>query len=201
MRAFFIRILQVVWIISILTVAVNIFDAASSSHLFAPELIGLLLIWFALLIMVQYLVFANPNPSWAFGENKGRYLYIFMIVSTFIAAIGGIGLKAYNTNEYDKKLEAGTDIVFFDGVLRDTMISYGLSECRDTKHIPSPSKDDLRAAISRVESQNIKGLNILATIANQNDAVGHGVRCLFDKTQDIQQVADVINAINEKPVF
>lgn len=201
MRAFFIRILQVVWIISILTVAVNVFDATSSPHTPESELIGLLLIWFALLIVVQYLAFASFNPSWAFGENKGRYLSIFMIASIFIAAIGGIGLKIYNTNEYNKKLEAGTDIVFFEGVLRDTMISYGLSECRDTKHLPNPSKDDLRAAISKVESRNIKGLNILATIANQNDAVGRGVRCLFDKTHDIQQVADIIDTINKKPAI
>lgn len=201
MRAFFIRVWQIVWLASILAVVVNVFNVASNLETFAPELIGFFLGWFVFLVVVQYLAFANLNPSWAFGENKGRYLSIFIIAGILVAVIGGIGLKTYNKYEYDKKLEAGTDVVFFEGVLRDTRISYGLSECRDTKHLPSPSRDDLRAAIARLEGQNIKGLNILATIAKQDDDVGRGVRCVIDISSDIQQAVDIINIVNKKPIL
>ena len=109
MRAFFTRILQVVWIISILVIAINL-PVAIAYPEDAENILGASFGWLVFLTVVQYLVFASFNPGWAFGEKKGRYFILFLMVIFFLAIVGGVGLKLYNKHEYSKKLEVGTQV-------------------------------------------------------------------------------------------
>ena len=193
LKAFFIRILQVVWIISVLAIAINTSIAIAHPR-DAKDVLIASFAWTAFLIVVQYLVFASINPSWLFGKNKGRYFSIFIIISIALSITGGVGIKVYNKHEYNKRLEAGTDTVLFDGILSDTIGKYNLTECRDIDSLPAASKEDLKAAASRLEDQKIKGLNILVKIAEQDDAVGRRFRCLIDDDVDAEglaQIADI----------
>lgn len=192
MRAFFIRILQVVWIISILVIAINL-PVAIAYPEDAENILGASFGWLVFLTMVQYLVFASFNPGWAFGRNKDRYFILFLIISFFLAIVGGVGLKLYNKYEYSKKLEAGSDVEFFEDILRDTLRSYDLSECRFDNSTPTSTVNDVHAAVSRLENQGVKGFNVVVAIAKQDDHVGRSIRCLIDSDYEIQKLAERAN--------
>ena len=106
MRAFFIRILQVVWVISILVIAINL-PVAIAYPEDTENILGMSFGWLVVLTVAQYLMFSSINPSWAFGKNKRRYFTLFLLISFFLAIIGGVSLKLYNKYEYNKKLETG----------------------------------------------------------------------------------------------
>lgn len=192
MKAFFIRVLQIVWVVSILVIAINL-PVAIAYPEDAENILGVSFSWLVFLTVLQYLVFSSFNPSWAFGRNKGRYFSLFIIISIALSIAGGVGIKLYNKHEYNKRLEAGTDAVIFDGILSDTISGYNLTECRDIDSLPAASKEDLQAAASRLEDQKIKGLNILVKIAEQDDAVGRRFRCLIDDDLDAEGLAQIAN--------
>lgn len=192
MKAFFIRILQVVWVLSVLIMAAVISLSIAQSQDVKDILIGCFA-WIVFLIIIQYLVFASINPGWLFGENKGRYFSVFIIISIALSVVCGIGIKAYDKHEYNKKLEAGTDTVFFNRILSDTINNYDLTECDDIDSLPIASKKDLQAAASKLADQNIKGLNILVKIAKQDDALGRRFRCLINEDIDLSEVAQIAN--------
>lgn len=93
-----------VWVISVLVIGINL-PVAIAYPKDAENILGISFSWLVFLTVVQYLVFASFNPSWAFGKNKGRYFILFLMVIFFLAIVGGVGLKLYNKYEYSKKLE------------------------------------------------------------------------------------------------
>ena len=192
LKAFFIRTLQVIWVLSVVIMAAVISLSITQSQDVKDVLIGCFA-WIVFLIIIQYLVFASINPSWLFGENKGRYFFVFTIISIALSVVCGVGIKAYDKHEYNKKLEAGADTVFFNKILSDTIDNYDLTECDDIDSLPAASKKDLQAAASKLEAQNTKGLNILVKIAKQDDALGRRFRCLINEDIDLREVAQIAN--------
>ena len=93
----------------------------------------------------------------------------------------------------NKKLEAGSDIAFFDEILNDTINNYNLTECSDIDQIPDASKKDLQAAALDLKNQKVNGLNILVKIAEQDDALGRRFRCLINEDVDIEEIAEAAN--------
>lgn len=193
MKAFCIRVLQVIWIGSILIIAFNLATTLATHSEGLWEILGLSLSCLVFLVVVQYLIFAKIHPSWLFGESKGRYFTLFVIFSFVTAIIGGIVLKLYNSYEYDKKLEAGSDVVFFDSLLKNTLRKHDLAECNDIDQIPSADKKELQAAALKLSEQKVNGLNILVKIAEREDALGRRFRCLVNEDIDVEEIAQIAN--------
>lgn len=70
MKSFFIRLLQVFWVLSLLIAAAFIIIVLLNGTLeVVMTVLGSLVFWFTMLIIVQYLVFAKLNPKSLFDGS------------------------------------------------------------------------------------------------------------------------------------
>lgn len=71
MRAFFIRLLQVLWVLTSLPAVLSIISTFSSADSLDEKMtvIGSLIFFYVMLIVMQYLMFASLNPKSLFDGS------------------------------------------------------------------------------------------------------------------------------------
>lgn len=73
MTSFIIRLLQVTWVLSLLSAVAVIIAASLNAELQEIlTVLGSLIFWFSMLITTQYLVFAKLNPKSLFDGSLTR---------------------------------------------------------------------------------------------------------------------------------
>lgn len=184
--------MQVIWILTILGISAGVYSVISLSGNIL-EVLGVSLAWLTFLIIFQYLIFASIKPTIFFGVEKSRYFTIFVLVCVIGSIIGGVTMKFYNDYEYNKKLEAGNDIVFYDKILKNIIYKhdYDVDDCTSTENPPTARKDDLYSSVDELKKQQVTRLNILVVLADRDNELGRAIRCALYDGIGVKGMAEV----------
>lgn len=195
-KAFIVRILQVIWLLSLFFLGIGYYFAALNSKNYV-EVFGVFSVFAVLLCIIQYLIFARFNPNDLFnGQLNQKPISRFLIrnlliVSVLVGAGLGLVVKNYNKYQFDKQIEEANDLVFYNTLARTTAYDFqkDTSICYDGRE-PVVSKADVSQRIEQLKSQDIKGLNLVIELEKGNDNIAQSVRCTVLQTNDIKDFVD-----------
>lgn len=197
MRAFFIRLLQIIWVAGFLGILMGLFiNIAYNDELIATIIVSI--IWLLFFAGIQYLFFSTLNPRSLFdsrliikevGHINKKFFAILVAAALGLTVIGGIAIKLYQSYQYNQKIEAGNDVGFYSKLLKDSAYKYEIEDCYADDR---PKKAEIQKVSHDLKSTGVNGLNIILTLANQDDRIGNSIRCAITEDIGIEELAKLL---------
>lgn len=189
MKAFFERLMQVIWILTIILLSLSIIHAVTSG---INNALGLLfcVIWIVILLIVQYLFYATLNPNSLFsGKKFFSYATIICVLSGLVI---GVSINAYNSYLYEQKLKNSNDVSFFNEHLDKIVSKYDTTTCmydNDNK----VSREEFKERVYDLNSQGLSNFHAIVVLADNHNDLGYAIRCSAFAGLDINDLNEIVN--------